>query len=440
MMKQKRICRSLFSLLAMVLVMTVLLAVGDLRAATKATIENTSMYIGINCSETIRINNRVSKAKYTFKSNKTSVAKVSGKGKVTGVAAGTAKVTVTQTLNKKSKKIGTVTVQVCKASLCFYPDYVFTSQPGYYEQNPSNEIKEYMSSPYVIEHRNPKATYTVYSSDPNTLTITKDGVVTYVKPGASDVVGLTFKETYKKKTVRLGTLYVSVRMPEYEGNKEIALPTGRTFRPTDNFAWLGKYFVIVSEDKDAAFTQKDIDEAKSDYREGDILRFVKDGDEWHGQFQTVNEGTVYLNYFLYNFQTNQYDMSPVTQLKVVVKNCPTATDIKFSKDTIEWNEYWDDVYVDVNPWQYSGEVTITSANPDVATATLERTEYPSENEDEPGLGYGRLGYLKMEAKSFGKTEITVELNGVKKTIPVIVHDLSDWYDDDDLLDGNELDA
>lgn len=89
----------------------VLCSTTDSQAAKKAKLKAKSVKVEVGKKKTIQITGKNSKAKYTFKASNKSI-KVSKKGVITGVKKGSAKVTVKETLKKKTKKIGTVKVTV----------------------------------------------------------------------------------------------------------------------------------------------------------------------------------------------------------------------------------------------------------------------------------------------------------------------------------------
>ena len=79
-------------------------------AATKATLKSSKETIKVAGTVKIVINNKVTKATYSFKSSDTKVATVAGT--ITGKKAGTANITVKQTYKSKTTTVGTVQVTV----------------------------------------------------------------------------------------------------------------------------------------------------------------------------------------------------------------------------------------------------------------------------------------------------------------------------------------
>lgn len=83
----------------------------DSQAAKKAKLKAKSVTLDVGKTKTIQITGKNSKAKYTYKASNKKI-KVSKKGVITAVKAGSAKVTVKETLKKKTRSLGTVKVTV----------------------------------------------------------------------------------------------------------------------------------------------------------------------------------------------------------------------------------------------------------------------------------------------------------------------------------------
>lgn len=83
----------------------------DAQAAKKATLKTKKATIEVGAKKTIIITGKRKKASYLFKASNKKI-KVSKKGVITGVKAGTAKVVVKETFQKKTKKLGVVSVRI----------------------------------------------------------------------------------------------------------------------------------------------------------------------------------------------------------------------------------------------------------------------------------------------------------------------------------------
>ncbi|MCR5797165.1 MAG: Ig-like domain-containing protein [Eubacterium sp.] len=114
---KKTFKKGLSAALALALVVTAApLGSADANAAKKAKLAKKKLTITVGKKKTVKIKNKVKKAKYTFKSSKKKVATVNKKGVVKAKKAGTAKITVTEKLNGKKRKLGKVKVTVKKKS------------------------------------------------------------------------------------------------------------------------------------------------------------------------------------------------------------------------------------------------------------------------------------------------------------------------------------
>ncbi len=86
---------------------------GFARAAVSApTLKQNKLNVRVGAKVKLDLNNKITKATYTFQSSNTKVASVTKAGTVTGVKAGTATITVTQTYNKKKTELGKATITV----------------------------------------------------------------------------------------------------------------------------------------------------------------------------------------------------------------------------------------------------------------------------------------------------------------------------------------
>lgn len=114
----KRMRKRMISfLLAFAMVCTSLVLPGNnstSQAAKKASLRTKKLTVTVGKKKTIKIKNKVKKAKYTFKSKKKKIATVSKKGVVKGKKKGTTYITVTETKKKKKRTVGKVKVIVKK--------------------------------------------------------------------------------------------------------------------------------------------------------------------------------------------------------------------------------------------------------------------------------------------------------------------------------------
>ena len=111
-MKSKTIKRILCYVLVLALLCSFVQVVPQ-AAAKNATLAKKSLTIEKGSSKKININNKKEGAVYQFTTSSKKI-KVTAAGKVKALKAGTAKVTVKEVYNKKTTKIGTVTIKVVK--------------------------------------------------------------------------------------------------------------------------------------------------------------------------------------------------------------------------------------------------------------------------------------------------------------------------------------
>jgi hypothetical protein len=101
-----------FSLIACLVVEAAYLPGFATAAVSRPTLKLNKLSVRVGAKVKIDLNNKNSKATYTYKSSNTKVASVTKAGTVTGVKAGTVTITVTETYNKKKTEIGKATVTV----------------------------------------------------------------------------------------------------------------------------------------------------------------------------------------------------------------------------------------------------------------------------------------------------------------------------------------
>lgn len=209
-------------------------SVAEAAAATK--IDNTKVTIGIASTESIYLINKKSKANYTYSSSNKKVATVDKKGNVKAVAVGTAKITVSQTLNKKTTKIGTHTVTVKAASLV------------------ETKVSLGIGSSYYpyIDCPNEAAKYTYSSSDESVFSRSEDGNFYSNKAGA---VTLTVNEIYKKKTKTIGTVEVSVAATSINKDSEnMTIEVGSAQDPADMLVFDNQNYTMDADGNGPTYT------------------------------------------------------------------------------------------------------------------------------------------------------------------------------------------
>lgn len=392
-------------------------------AASKPYLDAKKVTLGIANTYSIYIENSNSKATYTYASSNKKVAKVNKKGVVTTIKAGTAKITVKQKLKGKTTKVGTLKVTVKKAT-CFSfkkgEEFWCTAQKGYW----SSGAESWTLSTYdFIQYQNYKAKYTFYSMDKSKLKIKTNGKITYT--GKAGRVKIKVKETYKKKTRTVGTFYLCVKEPVIT-EKKITVTKGEHFEPYYYTTALCQYYAMVS---DSATVDSDMSFERSD--DGDEIHFVRnEDDEWTGEMYITEAGTYYVHFFPYDYSKKSFDTSYyLGYIEVTVEAHDTANKIQ-----MDFEKYPDDYDEDdynstdgyclkagndqkisfyIDPYNYTGDYTITSSDPSVVTAAIAKSSY-LDDED------GYAGRVLLSPKKAGTATITLEANGASTTFKVTV--------------------
>ena len=414
--------------LALALVLTVPVAIPQTvvvaEAATKTAAYVDCNEIGVNATTQIYLDNKKSKASYTFSSSKKSVATVSKKGVITGKKTGTVKITVTQKYKGKTTKVGTVKITVKKAEI---PEYLadednevwVSAQPGWISEE--NPMEVYVSQ--YVYCMNPKAKYTFYS-DSTDLVISKDGMVTEVKK--SGKAHYIIKETYKGKTRTVGKVPVQMMDPKYIGADTVELCVGDdVFYLKDYIMALGNYNFSWSDTKQSVeeAIQSANDPDQSDEDEVLAINVESDG-SWYGGIKAKAQGTRYCTITQYNYLTGKYD-KVVAQFTIVVPDTSKLTDLKmpWEQEDSRWDSYnsatntvemsyyeeYSEIWMEPTPYKYSGSYEVTSSNPDVVSAKIKTDEW--------GGQYLTLEYLKA-----GTSTITIRAGEFQKSFIIKVVD------------------
>lgn len=161
-----------------------------------AALYSKELKVGVKDGQYIFVNYSNNKAEYKFKSADTKTATVDKFGCVTGVKKGKTTISVTEILNGKTTKLGSVTVSVISAELAEKEFEVPVNQVGYYG--------------VYLKYQNPDAVYKYKSAYTKILTVDKYGLITGIKVGSTTI---SVTETYNKKTVDVGTVKINVVEP-----------------------------------------------------------------------------------------------------------------------------------------------------------------------------------------------------------------------------------
>lgn len=336
-------------------------------------------------AEKLTVKNKVKGASYSFKSSNTKIVTI-GKdgGFLTGVKAGNATITCTQTLKNKKTTVGTCKVTVKKAALKLN-EYAESEFPVGKNEYGLYDYYAGMESIFHIEYRNPKATYTLTSDSKNftikevkhdassAKKVTDDSAFieelqgfmgdryfygyeyTAKKAGTYKV---TVKETYNKKTTTLGSFKMIIKNPSL-AETDIELLLGDSVDvnylvkyPKANTAY---YFSIEDFDSDNSDNNPLVvrEEIYSNFLYGNKVGKAK---------VTVREGS------------DKGEL--IGTINFVVSEAP-CKEIIVSKteDTTYEGAYYYGVYYELDPWNTTDKVTITSDNPDVLKVTYNEENY-----------------------------------------------------------------
>lgn len=162
--------------------------------------------ISNNSSDMINIKYSNSEAVYKYRSSNSKIVRIDQSGYMTGLKEGTAKISVTEVYNKKSRALGTVTVNVKTALII--ADRSDISIPI----NSSN----YFFNIIEVNNANWDAQYTCVSADNSIVSVGYEknfyGEKNFMIKGLSlGETSLTVYEEYKGVKKNIGTLHVTVK-------------------------------------------------------------------------------------------------------------------------------------------------------------------------------------------------------------------------------------
>lgn len=406
----------------------------NVKAAKKNGLCDTKEEIGINWTTTIRLYNENSKATYIYTSKNKKIATVSKKGVIKGKKAGKTTIAVTQKLNNKKTKIGTVTVYIKKAYIYNYvkKDNWISNQTGWVK----NVGSTFAPNEY-IGYMNKKAVYKVYSSNSSKLPITTKGAVKDVK-GTGEVM-LTFKETYKGKTSTVGSIQVELHSPSYTGDAEVEIGKNEIFDVSEYLNAVGAYALSIYDEQTKNDELGDINDSDDDF-DYDVLKSVVDADgSWDGLLKGAESGTRWIYLFTYNYNTKKYETTPFASFSITVNVVENLDKIEldFDKNTSDYSDKYtkdNDTYkmkmdnfellkVYQSPFNYAENIEVTSSAPDVVSVSFDRcTTYDKQN--------GYIGKIALNPLKTGNTVITLKSANVERTFNVVVEE-SKYYNTDD---------
>ncbi len=301
--------------------------------------------VGLNSQNFLFLKYQNFEAKYTYKSANTKIAKIDEYGTITGIALGKTTISAVQSYKGKTTKLGSITVNVIKASLALKEIEV--------------PITSYASSEVPIDCRNPKATYQYTSSNTKIAAVDKNnGWITGMKEGSTTI---SVSETYNKKTTKLGSVKIKVVgasiLPE---SKSIEIALNSSHYVTDIVLMKN-----LNYDADYTCTSEDSSIVTADYIEN----------EWGDESFKV-KGTALGTTTITVYEEFNDVKKKLGTVKVTVKEYP-VTKFEFDnysfeeKDGVKYKNYtagydysWDSLrnYLFIEPYNATTAITYTSSD------------------------------------------------------------------------------
>ena len=424
------------AVLSMVLVLGVCLKV-DSASAAKAELYTKKITMGIGWQQTIYNEDDYeipSGAKIKLKTNKKKVAKVKG-SKITAVGIGTAKITVSYKKGKKTKKFGTITVKVKKASVCKYLDWSALTQTGHYEKYPeklSDNVGE------VIEYHNTKAKYTFVSTNESKIKIKSGSQIVSVTGKDGDKVKINVFETYKKKKKKIGTITYTLYDPALGSGAETSVTgvVGRKYscQPVKN---VDDFSYVVTDETDIP-DPNELDPST----DGDGEDCVFEGEDGNKTIRFKRAGTFYMYYFAKNFLTDKFETTPFGKVTyTITEGTKTLSDFRVcyeydDNETFELKSkgggfYYNELfYIRTGVDDYTGGFTVSSSDSEIfdVTDTYYEDYYSPDYNGE--IEQGVYSFRLLGHKP-GTATLTVSGGGVTKEYEITIIPLTMEPSDED---------
>lgn len=338
--------------------------------------------IDLSTAEKLSVNNKTKGATYTFASSDSKVVSVNKDGGyVTGLKAGSATITCTQTYKGKKTTVGKCKVTVKNAALKVsdYENEFAVGSGGY------NLYTFYacVDPLFHIEYRNPNATYTLTSDS-------KDFTIKEIKCDASTAKDATDWEDFVPELKS----YIGDRY--FYGYSYTAKKAGTytvTVKETYNKSTktLGSFQVVI---KDTCLAEDNIDILLNNYLNAfTLLEYTKADMSYYFSIEDFDESNLENNVLLiysngndvslYGNKTGTAKVSVreesetgalIGTVTITVKENPCE---EILLDEKEYTTYVDD-YININfdlePWDTTDKVTITSDNPKVLNVEYDEDE------------------------------------------------------------------
>ncbi len=346
--------------------------------------------IDLGTAEKLTVNNKMKGATYTFTSGDSKVVTISKDGGyATGLKAGSATITCTQTYKGKKTTVGQCKVTVKSSALKVndYEDEFAVGSSGY-------DLSTFYACEdplFHIEYRNPNASYTLTSDS-------KDFTIKEIKCDASTAKNATDWEEY----VDVLKSYIGDRY--FYGYSYTAKKAGTytiTVKETYNKSTktLGSFKVVI---KDTCISEDNVDILLGNYLNAfTLLEYPKADISYYFGIEDFDETNIENNALLiysngsdvslYGNKTGTAKVSVredsekgalIGTVTVTVKESPCEEIILDEKEYTTYVDDYFDINFDLEPWDTTDKVTITSDNPKVL-----KVEY---DEDEISWNYTAL--------------------------------------------------
>lgn len=397
-MKQVKL-KKLAMLLVIAMVFQIFLGnfgVNSVQAASKPILSDSSLSISKGKqSWNLYIENKKKSAKYTYSTSNKKIVTVDSKGVLTGVEAGKATITCKETYKKKTVVVGKCKVTVNNAKIYKDASGWLVIGKTCFKDGSMN-----VSNWDLIDYYNTNATYKFYSQDKSILDIKTNGVVVETKKAGN--VKVSVKETYKGKTKTIGSFTISVNEPVLAVNgKTIDIGKNQTIYLEEYFQYIYYYYFVIDNG----------DENK----DGNLFANFNEKGEFDGTLTAEKLGTSTIT--IYTDTEPLTDENYMTKTKLgtftvnVIDIPTTSIDCNIDEDNMtKAVGNTDEFYLDVQPYDTTQEITVTSSAPDVVRVLNNGTINVED-------AFFDLVYLKK-----GTSTITIKSGNITKTFDIIVED------------------
>lgn len=290
------------------------------------------------------------------------------------------------------------------------------------------KFPEQLNPKYVIKNRNKKAKYTFYAADKKKLTISKRGKITAMKGYKDgDIVKIIVKETYKKKTRKVGVVKYTATFPKIT-KKKVTWYAGHSYYEPSEW-WMTEYddkeslpfyspgaYLLCYADKPwtkediAKMTTKLNEETEDEGTNGEETDETENPlIEWNAEWNSItvkDAGHLYVALFALDYSPVKFyyvgdfeaELIKWTQLDDVSFNLDNEGDWVMDNKPYCLLGRDSDIYYTFTPECYYGRITATSSDPSIAAVTRDEED----------------GHFTLHGLKEGTVTITIEADGFRK--------------------------